>query len=62
MTKELSRLSNNKRVRRILEGRTTPDSELQEEQINSCSWCNAELPSDVEFQSYHMLKVHGLKV
>jgi hypothetical protein len=27
-----------------------------------CIYCGANLPRDIEFQEYHILKVHGLVV
>lgn len=62
---ETFELRRNERVRRILcNGAATPAQVSEEEQINpsQCFHCGALLPTDADFQAYHMEKVHGLVV
>lgn len=64
MDKRTYRLSEDKRVQRILVRAAAPVPNRTEKQIkpSECEYCGAELPRDVMFQRLHMERVHGLVV
>lgn len=58
------RIRNGKQNRAQYLFRPAPRMDLDEHNIirSICVYCHAELPQDLAFQAYHMLKEHGLEV